>query len=56
MDKTTECSSREPKFDSQNPHGGLHVFIRPVLGNSTPLASLYRHSSHPSIQAKYLYI
>jgi hypothetical protein len=34
--KSTNCSSRGPGFDSQQPHGSSHLSVTPVAGNLTP--------------------
>lgn len=34
--KSTGCSSRVPRFDSQHPHGGSELPVTPVPGELTP--------------------
>ena len=38
--KSTDCSSRRPRFNSQHPHGSSQLSVTPVPGNLTPLHQL----------------
>ena len=37
VDKNRGCPSREPEFDSQQPHSGLQPNVTPVLEKVVPL-------------------
>lgn len=72
VEKNTDCSSKETKFDFQHPYGRLQEFVRPVLGIQYLLPA-FRHQVctqytyihayiqiyihiHTYMQAKYPYI
>lgn len=46
LGKNTGCSSREPKFDPQHPHGSSQASIFLVLGNLMPPSGLLGHQTH----------
>jgi hypothetical protein len=41
--KSTGCSSRGPRLNSQHPHGGLQLTVTPVLGDLILYSGLCRH-------------
>ena len=52
--KSTDCSSRGPGFNSQQPHGSLQPSVTPVPSNPTSSPSLcgYASGAHTYMQAK----
>ena len=53
MVKSTDCSSRGPKFNSQHTHGSYQLFLTPVLGICVrrDLAPVHRHTCRQSTSA-----
>ena len=43
--KSTGCSCRGPRFDSQHPHGGSQSSVIPVPERLIPAVSLHGHHS-----------
>ena len=48
MVKSTGCSSRGPRFNSQHSHGSSQLFVTPVPGD---LTSSHRHTCKPNTNA-----
>jgi hypothetical protein len=42
--KSTDCSSRGPRFNSKHPHGGSQLSVTPVPGTLTPLTQICMQS------------
>jgi hypothetical protein len=54
--KSTGCSSRGPRFNSQHPYNGSQISVTPVPGNITPSSGFLRHCVHLTyMQAKHSY-
>ena len=43
--KSMGCSSREPKFELQDPHGGSQPSVIPVPGDPVPFSAFCRYRS-----------
>ena len=44
--RSTGCSSRGPRFNSQHPHGSSQVSVTPVPGDLIPSSGLHGHQAH----------
>ena len=52
--KSTDCSSREPEFNSQHPHDSLQLSVIPVPRAPTPHTDIHANTNVYRIQI-YLY-